>query len=41
MSTHLLGFQSFSSLFLHYFVFGKLAASSIRVNSNDRKKFSE
>ena len=31
MGTHLLGFQSFFSFFLHHFVLTKLATSSIRV----------
>ena len=31
MSTYVLGFQSFCVSFLHHFVLGKLATSSIRV----------
>ena len=32
MSTHLPGFKSVFSFFLHHFVLAKLATSSIRVN---------
>ena len=35
--THLPGFQSFFSFFLHYFLLAKLATSSIRVNSGSKK----
>ena len=34
MSTHVLGFQTFSDFFLHHFVLAKLTTSSKRVKEN-------